>query len=133
MHDSAVGTLYEDDYHVSSNVLWLTESTSKQYKAFICFYAGKTESATPDTYGPTKPNSFSAIIDLFMGSYAWYYHADGRTYYWTESYNMSATQFAREVSRMTGKSLTASDISAASRQADVDRLKNIASPLIYVP
>ena len=68
-----------------------------------------------------------------MGSYAWYYHADGRTYYWTESYNMSATQFAREVSRLTGKSLSASDISAASRQADVDRLKNIASPLIYVP
>lgn len=68
-----------------------------------------------------------------MGSYAWYYHADGRTYYWTESYNMSATQFAREVSRLTGKSLTASDISAASRQADVDRLKNIANPLIYVP
>jgi len=25
-----------------------------------------------------------------MGSYAWYYHADSRTYYWTESYNMSA-------------------------------------------
>ena len=68
-----------------------------------------------------------------MGSYAWYYHADGRTYYWTESYKMSATQFAREVSRMTGKSLTASDISAACREADVDRLKNIASPLIYVP
>lgn len=68
-----------------------------------------------------------------MGSYAWYYHADDRVYYWTESYTMSATQFAREVSRLTGKSLSASDISAANRQADVDRLKRIASSLIYVP
>lgn len=68
-----------------------------------------------------------------MGSYAWYYHADDRVYYWTESYNMSATQFAREVSHMTGKSLTASDISAASRQADIDRIKRIASSVIYVP
>lgn len=68
-----------------------------------------------------------------MGSYAWYYHADGRTYYWTESYSMSATQFAREVSRLTGKSLSASDISAASRQADIDRIQRIAHPLIYVP
>lgn len=68
-----------------------------------------------------------------MGSYAWYYHGDNRTYYWTESYNMSATQFAREVSRMIGKSLSASDISAASRQADIDRIKRIASTVIYVP
>lgn len=68
-----------------------------------------------------------------MASYAWYYHADGYTYYWTESYNMSATQFAREVSHLTGKSLSASDISSASRQADLDRIKRIASTLIYVP
>lgn len=68
-----------------------------------------------------------------MGSYAWYYHDDNRTYYWTESYNMSATQFAREVSRMTGKSLSASDISVAYRQADLDRIRRIASTLIYVP
>ena len=68
-----------------------------------------------------------------MGSYAWYYHADDRVYYWTESYTMSATQFAREVSRLTGRSLSASDISAANRQADVDRIKRIASSLIYVP
>lgn len=68
-----------------------------------------------------------------MASYAWYYHADGFTYYWTESYNMSATQFARVVSEMTGKSLTASEVSAANRQADIDRIKKIASTLIYVP
>lgn len=68
-----------------------------------------------------------------MGSYAWYYHADDRVYYWTESYNMSATQFAHEVSHMIGKSLTASDISATSRQADIDRIKRIASTVIYVP
>lgn len=68
-----------------------------------------------------------------MGSYAWYYHSDGYTYYWTEAYNMSATQFAREVSRMTGNSLSASDISVAYRQADLDRIRRIASTLIYVP
>ena len=67
-----------------------------------------------------------------MGSYAWYYNAGNSTYYWTRSYVMSATQFAREVSRMTGKNLSASDISAAERQADVDRLERIASILIYV-
>lgn len=67
-----------------------------------------------------------------MGSYAWYYHADDRVYYWTESYNMSATQFAREVSRRTGKLLTASDISAASRQADIDWIKRIASSVIHI-
>lgn len=67
-----------------------------------------------------------------MGSFAWYFHADDRVYYWTESYNMSATQFAREVSRRTGKSLTASDISAASRQADIDWIKRIASSVIHI-
>ena len=45
---------------------------------------------------------------------------------------MSTTQFAREVSKAIGKTLTASDISAADRQSDIDRLQRIAKNLIYV-
>ncbi len=67
-----------------------------------------------------------------MAAYGWYYYAGNLTYYWTESYTMSATQFAREVSRYTGEKLTASDISEAKRQADIDRIKRIASKLIYI-
>lgn len=67
-----------------------------------------------------------------MGSYAWYYNAGNSIYYWTESYTMSATQFAREVSNLTGKILTASDISAASRQADLDAVKKRSKQMIYV-
>lgn len=67
-----------------------------------------------------------------MGSYAWYYNAGNRKYYWTRSYVMSATQFAREVSELTGKTLTASDISAADRQADIDRIEKLADTLIYI-
>lgn len=67
-----------------------------------------------------------------MGSYAWYYNAGNFTYYWTRSHVMSATQFAREVSKAIGKTLAASDISAADRQSDIDRLQRIAKNLIYV-
>lgn len=67
------------------------------------------------------------------GSYAWYYNAGQGTYYWTESYTMSATQFAREVSEMTGRNLSASDISAANRQSDIDGVQRRATTLIYVP
>lgn len=67
-----------------------------------------------------------------MGSYAWYYNAGNRIYYWTESYTMSATQFAREVSHATGTTLSASDISAAERQADIDRIRYLASTLIHI-
>lgn len=63
---------------------------------------------------------------------AWYYNAGNRVYYWTESYTMSATQFAREVSRYVGKSLSASDISACERQADLDSKRKIASEFIYI-
>lgn len=65
-------------------------------------------------------------------SVAWYYHAADRVYYWTESYTMSATQFAREVSKRVGKSLSASDISACERQADLDSKKRIAKEFIYI-
>ena len=68
-----------------------------------------------------------------MGSFAWLYNAGNGIYYWTESYNMSTTQFAREVSRLTGKSLSASDISAANRQADLDAAERRSTQMIYVP
>ena len=63
---------------------------------------------------------------------AWYYNAGNRVYYWTESYTMSATQFAREVSRHIGKSISASDVSACERQADLDAKRRIASEFIYI-
>ena len=56
---------------------------------------------------------------------AWYYNAGNRVYYWTESYTLSATQFAREVSRLTGNSISASDVSACERQADLDSKRKI--------
>lgn len=67
-----------------------------------------------------------------MSAFAWYYNSGNRIYYWTESYTMSATQFAREVSERTGRSLSASDISVASNQADVDSMKARASQVIYI-
>ena len=63
---------------------------------------------------------------------AWLYHAGDRVYYWTESYTMSTTQFAREVSRCIGKSLSASDISVCERQADLDSKRKIALKFIYI-
>lgn len=41
LHDSTAGMLYEDDYYVSSHVSWSGGSKSKQYKAYVCVYAGK--------------------------------------------------------------------------------------------
>lgn len=67
-----------------------------------------------------------------MGYYAWYYNAGDKLYYWTESYNMSTTQFANEVSRLVGKNLDASDISAASRQSDLDAMERRASQTIHL-
>lgn len=65
-------------------------------------------------------------------SVAWYYNAGNRVYYWTESYNMSTTQFAREVSHRIGKSISASDVSACERQSDLDSKRKIASQFIYI-
>lgn len=67
-----------------------------------------------------------------MGSYAWYYHADDRTYYWTESWTLSTTEFAQRVSSIIGERITASDISSASGKADLDRVRRVADTLIYV-
>lgn len=67
-----------------------------------------------------------------MGAnYAWYYNAGDRTYYWTESFNMSATQFANEVSELIGKPLTASDVSAADKKG-YDSMLRRAARTIYV-
>lgn len=44
LHDSTAGMLYENDYYVSSHVSWSGGSTSKQYKAYVCVYAGKNGS-----------------------------------------------------------------------------------------
>lgn len=47
LHDSTAGMLYENDYYVSSHVSWSGGSTSKQYKAYVCVWAGKN--GTGDT------------------------------------------------------------------------------------
>ena len=48
-------------------------------------------------------------------TYAWTYNAGNGVYYWTESFTMSATQFAREVSSKVDKSLSSSDVSAETK------------------
>lgn len=45
-----------------------------------------------------------------MAAFAWYYGAEHSVYYWTESYTMSATQFAIAVSERIGRTITASDL-----------------------
>lgn len=47
LHNSTSGMLFEDDYYVCSHVSWSDGSTSKQYKAYVCVYAGKN--GTGDT------------------------------------------------------------------------------------
>lgn len=44
LHDSTSDMLFEDDYYVSSHVSWANGSTSKQYKAYVCVWAGKNGS-----------------------------------------------------------------------------------------
>lgn len=67
-----------------------------------------------------------------MGAnYAWYYRTEDCTYYWTEAFNMSATQFANEVSVRVGKLLNASDISAADKRA-YDRMIECAMLQIHI-
>lgn len=67
-----------------------------------------------------------------MGAYAWYYNAGCGVYYWTESYSMSATQFANTVSNAIGRKITASDTSVAYRQADMEAVKSRAAYLHHV-
>ena len=44
LHDSTSDMLFEDDYYASSHVSWANGSTSKQYKAYVCVWAGKNGS-----------------------------------------------------------------------------------------
>lgn len=46
-HDSTSGMLFYGDDYVSSHVSWSGGSTSKQYKAYVCVWAGKN--GTGDT------------------------------------------------------------------------------------
>lgn len=67
-----------------------------------------------------------------MGAMGWYYNAGNGVYYWTTSGDMSATQFAREVGSIIGKSLSASDVSEVKRQSEFDAMKKRASQAIYL-
>lgn len=67
-----------------------------------------------------------------MAAFAWYYGAEHSVYYWTESYTMSATQFAITVSERIGRTITASDVAQALRQKDVDAMIRRASQAIYI-
>lgn len=67
-----------------------------------------------------------------MAAFAWYYGAEHSVYYWTESYTMSATQFAIAVSERIGRTITASDVAWALRQKDVDAMIRRASQAIYI-
>ena len=67
-----------------------------------------------------------------MAAFAWYYGAEHSVYYWTESYTMSATQFAIAVSERIGRTITVSDVAQALRQKDVDAMIRRASQAIYI-
>lgn len=65
-------------------------------------------------------------------TYAWTYNAGNGVYYWTKSFNMSATQFAREVSSKVDKSLSSSDVSAETKSG-MNAVERRARQLIYIP
>ena len=47
------------------------------------------------------------------------------TQYYVEAYTMSVTEFAKQVSGITGRTITASETSYADRQKDLDRFGNL--------
>jgi len=53
-----------------------------------------------------------------------YYDSRSMTTYYTESYSMSASNFAQEVSILIGKTISASDVQDVKRQSDLDRQLN---------
>lgn len=65
-----------------------------------------------------------------MSAYAWYY-SDHRndTIYWCFSYEMSVTDFAYQVSSMSGISISASDTSYANNDADLQRHLRWMTPI----
>ena len=53
---------------------------------------------------------------------AWYYKDWNRDiYYYTESYSMSATEFANRISDILGKNVSASDISVATNWREIEK------------
>lgn len=55
LHDSTSGMLFEDDSYVSSHVSWTGGSTSKQYKAYVCVWAGKNGSGDTRYFWAYEP------------------------------------------------------------------------------
>lgn len=55
LHDSTSEMLFKDDYYVSSHVSWAGGSTSTQYKAYICVWAGKNGSGDTRYFWAYEP------------------------------------------------------------------------------
>ncbi len=60
------------------------------------------------------------------GAYAWSYNAGGGIIYWGKAFNMSAFQFARDVSACIGKSLRDSDVSEVRSKTDLESVRKRA-------
>lgn len=61
-----------------------------------------------------------------MGAMYWIYHdMTSDTHYYVEAYTMSVTEFAKQVSRIIGRTITAGETSYADRQKDLDRFRNL--------
>lgn len=61
-----------------------------------------------------------------MGAMYWIYNdTTSDTRYYVEAYAMSVTDFAKQVSDIIGRTITASDTSYADRQKDLDRFRNL--------
>ena len=68
-----------------------------------------------------------------MPNYAWcYIDHNADICYWCYSNEMSATDFAARVSEEVGERVTASDISAASNDKDLDRHLRIADSSVHL-
>lgn len=60
------------------------------------------------------------------GAYAWSYNAGNGVIYWGKAFNMSAYQFARDVSSLIGKSLRDSDVSEVKSKTELESVKTRA-------
>lgn len=67
-----------------------------------------------------------------MAHIAWYYNTGEGTYYWTESWTLSVTEFANKVSQLMGKEIKPGDTSAVIKKSSLEAMKRRASTLIYV-
>lgn len=68
-----------------------------------------------------------------MGYLAWCYRTGDSTYYWTESYTLSVTDFAARVSQLAGKSVAPSEIATIRKQKELDTFFRINKHLTYIP